>query len=201
MELNTEDIFLSLRNTMDLYYKISDETWEEFKEICSIRTLNKNEYAFDVYSKVNEISYVYQGLFRLFTTNEKGEEFTKNFFWEGRLFAPTVALLRGSEIKSSIQAIENSVVVDINFTKYRELLYKFEDLKLYHIFYIEKHWMIEKDDNHSALVLEDALIRYQRFLSEYENIVPRLSQYHIASYLGISPTHLSRVRKELKKDD
>ena len=196
--MNKDLILESLKNSMDSYYPITETTWSKFKEICSIREIKKNDFAFDVYSKVNEISFVYQGLFRLFTTNEKGEEFTKNFFWETRLFAPIVALLKGSEIKSSIQAIEDSIVVDINFTKYRELLYKYEDLKLYHIFYLEKHWMMEKDDNHTALVLEDAIIRYQRFLNEYEHIVPRLSQYHIASYLGISPTHLSRVRKELK---
>jgi len=196
--MNEDLIFESLKQTMDSYYPISKETWQEFKEICTIKEIKKNDFAFDVYSQVNEISFVYQGLFRLFTTNEKGEEYTKNFFWETRLYAPIVALLKGTAITSSIQAIEDSIVVDINYTKYRELLYKCEDLKLYHILYLEKHWLVEKDDNHSALVLEDALIRYQRFLKEYENIVPRLSQYHIASYLGISPTHLSRVRKELK---
>ena len=196
--MNEDLIFESLKNSIDSYYPISQTTWEEFKQICVIREIKKNDLAFDVYSNVNEISFVYKGLFRLFTTNEKGEEYTKNFFWETILFAPIVALLNKTPITSTVQAIEDSIVVDINFSKYRELLYKYEDLKLYHILYLEKHWLLEKDDNHSALVLEDALIRYQRFLKEYENIVPRLSQYHIASYLGISPTHLSRVRKELK---
>ncbi|MFY4805337.1 hypothetical protein ACOTVJ_02950 [Aliarcobacter butzleri] len=54
--------------------------WEKFKKICKIRTIKKNEYAFDMYDKVNAINFVYSGLFRTFIINEKGEEYTKNFY-------------------------------------------------------------------------------------------------------------------------
>ena len=66
---------------------------------------------------------------------------------------------------------------------------------MYHILYLEKHWIMQKDDNTYSHVLEDAKIRYERFLKEFNHIIPRLSQYHIASYLGISSTHLSRIRE------
>ncbi len=83
---------------------------------------------------------------------------------------------------------------DIDFDGYRELLYNSEDVKLCHILYLEKHWILDKDDNGYSLVLEDEMKRYQRFLKEFNQIVPRLSQHHIASYIGISPTHLSRKK-------
>lgn len=198
--MNNDLIFDSLKKTLDSYFTISDKTWHDFKKICTIREIKKNEYAFDVYDKVNEISFVYKGLFRTFSTNENGEEYTKNFFWETRFYGPMVALLTKSEITSAVQAIENSIVVDINHTKYRELLEKYDDLKMYHILYLEKHWILQKDHNTYALVLEDGKVRYQRFLNEFEHILSRLSGYHIASYLGISPTHLSRIRKEIKNE-
>lgn len=196
--MNNDLIFNSLKEKMDSYYPISEDTWGKFKNICTIKTINKNDYAFDFYNEVNAISFVFEGLFRSFSTNEKGEEYNKNFFCEGRFYGPMVALLKGVPIKAAVQALENSVVVDIDFTLYRELLFKSEDLKSFHILYLEKHWVMEKDDDAYALVLEDAASRYQRFLKDFEHILPRLSQYHIALYLGISPTHLSRVRKELK---
>jgi len=190
-------ILSNLRETMTLYYPLSDTTWNDLKKTCTIKEIKKSDYAFSIYDKVNEISYVYRGLFRAFAINEKGEEHTKNFFWETRFYGPMVSLLTGSEICSSVQAIENSVVVDIDYQKYRELLYKHEDLKMYHILYLEKHWILQKDHNTYALVLEDAKTRYERFLEEFGHIVHRVSQHHIASYLGISPTHLSRIKRQL----
>lgn len=195
--MNENEIFDKLKQTLNSYYLINPITWDEFKKICTIKEIKKGDYAFDLYSKVNEISFVYKGLFRTFSLNEKGEEFTKNFFWETRFYGPMVSLLTNSEIDSSVQALENSIVVNINHDKYRELLYKYEDLKMYHILYLEKHWIMQKDNNTYSLVLEDAKKRYERFLKDFEHIIPRLSQYHIASYLGISPTHLSRIRKKL----
>ncbi|MFY4807324.1 Crp/Fnr family transcriptional regulator [Aliarcobacter butzleri] len=107
-----------------------------------------------------------------------------------------VALLTNTPITSIVQALEDSIVVDIQHDKYIEILAKYNDLKMYHILYLEKHWIMQKDDNGYSLVLEDAKQRYERFKKEFEHIISRLSQYQIASYLGISPTHLSRIIKE-----
>jgi CRP-like cAMP-binding protein len=191
-------IFISLKNTLDSYCVLSDTTWNALKQICTIQTVKKNEYAFDLYDKVDAISFVYEGLFRSFATNEKAEEYTKNFFWETRFFGPIVSMLTHTPITACVQALEDATIVNIQYSKYRELLYKYEDLKLFHILYLEKHWVIQKDENAYSMALENALDRYQRFLQEYGHIVNRVSQYHIASYLGITPTHLSRIKKELK---
>lgn len=199
MKIDKNDVFKALKNTLDSYYSITDQTWKEFKKICEIKQINKNDYAFDIYNSKDEFYFIYKGLFRAFRVNEEAKEYTKNFFWEGRLFGSMLFLLFKLPITASVQAIEDSIVVAINHTKYRELLEKSEDLKMYQILYLEKHWMLQKDPYISSLVLEDAQIRYQKFLNEFDHIIHRLSQHHIASYLGISPTHLSRIKKELKK--
>ncbi len=199
MNLNKIQILESLKKTLDSYYPISELTWNEFKKISTIREIKKNSFAFDIYDEVDEISFVYKGLFRTYSTNEYGEEYTKNFFWETRFYGPMVSLLSNSPITSCVQALENSIVIDINHTEYRKILKDFEDLKMFHILYLEKHWILQKDHNTYALVLEDAQVRYKRFLKEFEHILPRLSQHHVASYLGISPTHLSRIKKTLKE--
>lgn len=193
--MDTLKIFENLKQTLDQYFPITETTWNNFQKICTIKKIKKNDYAFNVYDTPTDISYVYKGLFRAFITNENGEEYTKNFFWETRFYGPMVALLTNSEIQSSLQAIEESIVVDIDFQKYRDLLYRYDDLKMNHIIYLEKHWILQKENTPYTLVLEDAKTRYERFLKEFDHIIPRLSQHHIASYLGISPTHLSRIKK------
>jgi CRP-like cAMP-binding protein len=200
MNITPEQIFDLLKTTLDSYYPISNETWEDFKNICTIKEIKKNQYAFGLYDKVNTISFVYKGLFRTFSFNEEAEEYTKNFFWETRFYGPMVTLLHNKPLTAVVQAIEDSIVVDIQHDKYRELLEKYDDLKMYHIFYLEKHWVLQKDDIGSSLVLKNANQRYIKFIEEFEHIINRIPQYQIASYLGISPTHLSRIKKSLKKE-
>ncbi len=59
-------------------------------------------------------------------------------------------------------------------------------------------WLYVKlDQRESELLLDDAATRYLKFLAEYPGLVHRVKQYHIASYLGITPESLSRIRAQL----
>ncbi|RXJ79399.1 Crp/Fnr family transcriptional regulator [Arcobacter sp. F2176] len=199
MNTSTEEIFNSLKKTLDSYYPLSEKTWKDFRNICTIKEIKKNAYAFELYDNVDAFSYVYEGLFRTFSFNEKAEEYTKKFFWETKFYGPMVALLYKKPINAVVQAIEDSIVIDIKHDKYRKLLETYDDLKFFHIFYLEKHWVLERDDIGSSLVLDNAKKRYEKFNEEFKNIIKRIPKHYIASYLGISPTHLSRIRRELKK--
>lgn len=67
-----------------------------------------------------------------------------------------------------------------------------------YIAYLEKNWVIEKERIEVALILEDGTQRYLSYLDKYPNIEKRVAQHHIAAHLGITPTQLSRIRKNLK---
>lgn len=53
---------------------------------------------------------------------------------------------------------------------------------------------IKKETREAEFLLDDAETRYQRFQSSYPGLEERLTQYHVASYLGITPVALSRIR-------
>ena len=63
--------------------------------------------------------------------------------------------------------------------------------------YLEKHWLLEKEPKEIGYLQFEAKHRYQQFLEDFHDIISRIPQYHIASFLGITPTQLSRIRKEL----
>jgi CRP-like cAMP-binding protein len=63
---------------------------------------------------------------------------------------------------------------------------------------IAESLFIKKERREATLLLDDAKTRYLNFLEEYPGLETRLKQYHIASYLGITPVSLSRVRAQLK---
>ena len=101
---------------------------------------------------------------------------------------------------SSQLILESSVIIEISFAGYRNLLLKNHDFALLHISYLEKNWVIAKDVREVEIVMEDATERYKKFLDDYPGLQDRIQQYHIASHLGITPTQLSRVRKKNLKN-
>ena len=106
------------------------------------------------------------------------------------------SLLRRIASDFSLAALEKSVLINLNYKKYKELISKNDDLKNFYIAYLEKNWVIEKEQREISLVMENATERYQALLQKYPNILQRVPQLHIASHLGITPTQL-RDRKSV----
>lgn len=188
---------IALREAMDSYYQLSDDTWQSICDITTFLTVKKNDYL----CRVNELQtgfyFVGSGLFRVFIIDEKGHEYNKIFFDQHTFPGSMVSLLKDEPSLFEIQALEDSTVLHINFKQYRKLLMISEDLKLFHIFYLEKNWLIKKSSREVSLVQQDAQERYMEFLEKHPTLHKRLTQYHIASHLGITPTQLSRIRKKI----
>lgn len=181
---------------MDSYIEINNNTWEEFKNICTFMNVKKNEYICKFHEYPDGFYFVKFGLFRSYILNEKGNEYNKQFFSENTFPASMVALLTNETSNFEIQALEDSEVIHIDFKKYRELLLKYNDLKIFQIYYLETNWLISKEAREVDIVQKDAQERYEDFLETFPQLHARLTQYHIASHLGITPTQLSRIRKK-----
>ncbi|TQV87232.1 Crp/Fnr family transcriptional regulator [Aliikangiella coralliicola] len=181
---------------MDSYFPISDETWQGMKNICQFSEIEKDAILYRVGELPQSFSFVYSGLFRLFVVDDKGHEYNKIFFDERTFPGSMTALLTSSPSQYTIESLEPSVIITINFKGFRKLLLEQDDLKLFHINYLEKNWLLAKDAREVEIVQEDASQRYERFLLEHSAISSRIPQYHIASHLGITPTQLSRIRKK-----
>lgn len=187
----------SLREVMNKYYPLSDETWQNIAQITTFSRIKKHDYLCRCNEYQTAFYFVGSGLFRVYTIDERGKEYNKVFFDEHTFPGSMVSLLKNEPSTFEIQALEDSTVLHINFKQYRELMMKSEDLKLFQIFYLEKHWLIQKSSRELSIVQHDAQDRYMEFLEEYPTLSSRIPQYHIASHLGITPTQLSRIRKNI----
>ena len=194
---NEKKAYEALKESMEAYSPISDETWRKLLTITSYRLIPKNNLLYKAGETPKSYAFVYQGLLRCYSSDEKGTEYNKNFFDEGKFPGSMSSLLTSTPSLLTFEAIENTFIIEINFSFYRKLLIEKEDLKLFHIYYLEKNWLLAKDSREIELVQEDATSRYVRFTQESPSLTTRLPQYHIASHLGITPTQLSRIRKNL----
>lgn len=191
--------FEYLKETMNSYYPLSDETWQGVVSISKLRNVEKGERLVDFTDIPTHIYFISKGLFRSYSLSEDdSKEVNKNFFSEGRFPASIIAALNKEQSNICIEALENSVVIEIHHDKYRQLLDQYHDLKWYHIKYIEKHWMKEKEPLEISFLSLEAKERYLLFQESYPELINRIPLYHMASRLGITPTQLSRIRKILK---
>lgn len=189
--------FNALRSSLNFYAPISDETWLSLKALCKFKSVAKHTYIYKIGSIPTSYSYIFKGLVRCFACDEKGNEYNKMFFNEGKFPGSMTALLTSTLSTLALETIEDSLLIEIDFAAYRKLMMTNKELMLFQIHYLEKNWLIEKESREIAIVQDDATARYLRFVELHPELIDRLPQYHIASHLGITPTQLSRIRKNI----
>jgi CRP-like cAMP-binding protein len=189
-------IYQAFKQALNAYTPISSATWQALKAVTQIKRLEKHQVLYQAGDIPSTFAWVFHGLIRGFVCDDKGNEYNKKFFDEDKFPGAMSALLTNTPSKLGFDALEETLLIEIDFLAYRKLLLEYDDLKLFQIYYLEKNWLLDKDQREIALVQQDASARYQQFLSEFPSLVERLPQYHIASHLGITPTQLSRIRKK-----
>jgi len=190
------DAYSHLHQVLLSYHSFSQSSWNAYSDCCSAKTLKKGEILYQLGQVPSKFAFVHKGLMRAYLLDNRGNEYNKNFFSEGRFPGCMTSLLQQTPSLLEVQALEDCELIEIDFISFRRLLETDTDIMKFHINYLEKHWLLEKEQKELNYLRFEAKERYQDFLRLYENIVPRLTQYHIASFLGITPTQLSRIRKE-----
>jgi CRP-like cAMP-binding protein len=140
-----------------------------------------------------KLAFVAKGLFRYYYTSKKGTEFTKGFFPENSFITAYSALAQQLPSTYTIEALEDSEVFVIDYHPWQQLLEGHPCWKGLLMAYLHKGYF-KKEKREREFLLFDARERYESFLEEYPQLEQRLRQSVIASYLGITPVALSRIR-------
>ncbi|MCP3926506.1 MAG: Crp/Fnr family transcriptional regulator [Desulfobacterales bacterium] len=158
-------------------------------------TVKKNEFFINAGEDPDQFGIVSSGIFRYFYIDNDGKEYTKYFALENDLLISYSAILTGEESKFYIEALENSETLISSFKKFNNLIEDNLSLNKIARKLIERQY-IKKEKREYQFLFDDAETRYRHFLKDYPGMVDRVKHFHIASYLGISPVSLSRIRKK-----
>lgn len=135
--------------------------------------------------------YLEKGLLRGWTNNE-GKEITFQFLFENQMFCATEGFFYKTPSLYSIEAIEDSVVFCIHKSQ-MDLL---RNDKTFQILF--NKYLVSRLASYQHLLItrirDKPEIRYRKLFEENPEIILRIPQHYIASYLGISPVSLSRIR-------
>ncbi|WKY45390.1 Crp/Fnr family transcriptional regulator [Eubacteriaceae bacterium ES2] len=165
-------------------------------KLLQVTTIRKNEHFIAVGESPDKVAFIVEGLFRIYYLSESGKENCLVFRDSGKFLSAYNYLLDNSTSKYTFQALEESVLLYVSLDDYAKLMKSDECWqqvlsKYYQLLFIEK------EEREVQFLSADAKERYRCFITKYPELSNRISQYHIASYLGITPEALSRIRKQL----
>jgi CRP-like cAMP-binding protein len=165
---------------------------EALKPFLYVKKVKKKETLLTEGYVCKTIYFVRKGAVKQYYLSD-GKEFIQNFYFEGNMACLFDSFLTQTPSNSYLEALEGSelwVLSYHNFKKIREASPEFN---------LQLTLCMSKMNTHriNLLLLSDAMLRYQRFLKEEPGIQNRVPQYMIASYLGMTPETLSRIRKKL----
>lgn len=145
----------------------------------------------------NEYFCLERGLIRSFVYNYKGDDITTNFFGENDIVVEASSLFQRIPTKENMQAITDCVCWRIDFTTFQLHFHQIEGFREWGRGYLSQSLFHYKQRSISMIV-DSAKDRYLSLLQQ-----PQILQYaplkYIATYLGITDTSLSRIRKEVTK--
>ncbi|MDC7222985.1 MAG: Crp/Fnr family transcriptional regulator [Spirochaetales bacterium] len=175
---------------------VPSEERERFLSRLKPLRLSKDEFLEREGERPEKIALILSGLFRAFYLTMKGEEKTIVFREKGRVLSAYSSFLAETACQFSLQALEESAVLYLTIGEFEELR------KHHHCWDILRgdyylNIYREKEARERDLLSGSAKTNYLNFLREYPGLINRINHYHVASYLGISPVTLSRIRKEL----
>ncbi|PKD20013.1 cyclic nucleotide-binding protein [Salegentibacter salinarum] len=185
-------IIKSIRKFTDL----SEQEISEFIEMARIESYKPKSHFIRAGQIPTKFGIVISGLFRYVYISQEGKEFTKVFMPEGSFISSYSAMIAQTASHFFIEAIEESEVLVISYPNWQKLKSQNPQWNLLLLKLLEKGYSVKEKREREFLLL-DAESRYRIFLEEYPELEKRVKQHMIASYLGITPIALSRIRKNM----
>lgn len=176
---------------------INKDTSEELLKCFKSIRLRKNDFFVQKDEHAKHIGFLQTGIVRAFFLNQQGKEYNKQFFVGPSIIGAYTSLLTKKPNKIAQQALTDCEILIADFKEIEKLYEKSHNLERLGR-KIAEFYFLEKEQKEIEMALLDADKRYAIMKKNFPYLERTIPQYHIASYLGITPTQLSRVRKKYK---
>lgn len=189
----------ALRTAIHRFSPLPDGDWAALLPHLQEKTLAKGELFAREGKRANEIGLLLEGSMRHYYTHE-GEERTTYFYFEGHFVAAYISCITGTPSQLTIEALTPCRLISFPYSALAAL---FRQSHAWERFgrLVAEYLAIGLEERMVGLLTLTPEERYRQLLhSSKQKILERIPQQYIASYLGITPVSLSRIRARLSRE-
>ncbi len=175
---------------------LTDIEINNFIQLLDHKIFKKSEYFIKEGETCRQVAFVLSGSLRSYYTSDKGEEITYCITFPNSLMTAYSSYLTANPTQENIQAITETELLIIQKSKF-ELLIQQNPNWIYFLKTIAEQQYIELEKRIFQLQKSNAAKRYSDLMKNQPEYIQKIPLHYLASYLGISQRHLSRIRKEV----
>ena len=175
---------------------LSEPEFEEFKNLFVLKKAKRNQFILREGEICQHIYFILQGSFRLYQINEIGQEQIRYFALENKFGTNLTSLIEGSASQEYIQSIEPTEYFQIGKIDFFKLVETVPQLNVVYRNILENAYITSQKRIYKLQGMS-ALDKLRWLTQHYPGILARIPSRMIASYLGITPFTLSRLKSEM----
>jgi CRP-like cAMP-binding protein len=177
------------------HIQLTEEETEYFTSLLTVKKLRKRQYLLQEGDVMRHETFVVKGCLRTYETDAKGQEHVIHFSAEDWWVGDMYSFLTGTPSRFNIDCLEDTELIQFTKEHLEELYVKVPKFERYFRLLVQNAY-IAAQNRIMSIMTKPALERYHEFLQKYPTIEQRVPNHQIASFLGITPESLSRLRKQ-----
>lgn len=177
---------------------ISEEAFELITPFLTPINYDENTIICDIGDDAKYLYFIKSGVVRTSTISDSGKTFTRALYSENEFFGPLSNIIKNERSSFIYEALTDCQLIRSEHKKVQELYEKHPELMRFELKVFE-HVYVKMEKTIINLGTKNAKERYQKLLIRFKGIENLIPQYQIASYLGITPIQLSRIRKSISE--
>lgn len=169
-----------------------DLVMTKFKQV----KFDKNSFLLEEGRTANNYWFIQSGFVRSYVIDTEGNDITTNFYSVGDIVIDWPSFFLRNPTRENIQALTDCVCWQLDFATFQELFHSIQNFREQgRTTLVGSYFALKKQS--ISMIADQAKDRYLRLINEKPHIVQNVSLKHIATFLGITDTSLSRIRKEI----
>lgn len=187
---------MMIKDYFQSFNLFSEDEIKEFLQLFELRKVSKNDYFIQEGERCKEVGFIQSGIFRSFYMSDDGKDMTYCFRFPNHMIAAYSSFISGGLSKENMQAITDAEVLVVKKKTVDEWVQDHMNWTRFVKIIAEQEYL-ELETRFFQLQRDSAAQRYSTLLSNHPDYIQNIPLQYLASYLGITQRHLSRIRKEI----
>lgn len=191
------DEFVSIRKFISRFMSFSEEDWKILTSSLVRRFLKKGEYVLRGGEVCNNVTFINSGLLRIYNI-VRDEDLTVNFAFEGNFITDYSSFVSRQPTTDYIVCMTDVEILQLNYESMQSAYQRSPAWERFGRLMAE-YILVFVVERNKSLLFDTPEMRYVKLIKERPKVVAQVPLKFIASYLGITPEALSRIRKRMSE--